>query len=105
MGTNDAEHDLDRELARLKLRDIVIGSVLAAILLATIPDSTQRGIATNTNARARMPMPLLPMRKSGCAKDADGAARCSRRARPPRRAVIDYSACATRIFHRVDIRV
>jgi hypothetical protein len=71
MGTDDAQSDLDRELTRLKLRDVVIGSAVAAVLLAMMPGHAQRGAMPAAGGRARVSTPLLPKPKPDCAKHTD----------------------------------
>lgn len=72
METDDAQSDLNRELTRLKLRDVVIGSAVAAVLLAMMPGHAQRGTASAAGGRARVSTPLLPKPKPDCAKHTDG---------------------------------
>lgn len=102
MGTTDADSDLDREIARLKLRDIVIGSAVAAVLLAMMPGHAQRGTASTTSGRARVSTPLLPKPKTSCMKSA--APHCQEYINSRHHSAADYVQPGT-AHHSVDIRV
>src|SRR5262245_2476698 len=102
MRTNDAESDLDRELARVKLRDVVIGSAVAAVLLVMMPGGAQQGAATTASARARVSRPLLPRPKPDCVKDLRAAAQCPAHIAPRHQAMTDYRAHEIEMHHNVD---
>jgi hypothetical protein len=104
MCTNDAESDLDRELMRLKLRDIVIGSAVAAVLLVMMPGHAQRDAASTAGERARLSAPLLPKPKPSCVSRASHPEHCATQ-RTPQHHAMYYRAPARDVRHSVDIRV
>jgi len=103
MRTDDAESDLDRELTRLKLRDIIIGSAVAALLLFMMPNGTQRSAATTAGGRARIATPLLPKPKPNCAKHQNE--HCPAQMYGRHHAMMRYPAYPDATHHTVDIRV
>jgi hypothetical protein len=61
---------LSREVSRVRLRDIIIGSAIAATLVAMMPaDETGRSVvlASPSLPKARAPRTLLPKPKPTCA--------------------------------------
>ncbi len=87
---------------RLKLRDIVIGSAVAAMLLAMMPSHAQRGAASAVSGRARVSTPLLPKPEPACAKHAGSHCDAPVHAR---HATTNYRIHRDAAGHTVDIRV
>jgi len=103
MRAGDLENELDGEITRLKLRDIVIGSAVAAVLLAMMPGHVSRSAAPV--ARARVATPLLPKPKSVCAKGDTRSAHCPAQPGVRHHAMMEYPSHRAPAPHIVDIRV
>jgi hypothetical protein len=105
--------DRDRELSKAKLRDVVIGSAIAATLVALMPtEQSQRDVtlAGTLIARPRAPKAILPKPKPDCAKAnarRDSAQPCDQHAsRAIQHKLSEYhEMLAPDVGHRVDIRI